>query len=288
LRPVDRERFTSGLLLITIGYAKKVMGADWLGRLADRTFADPGSFTSLELLLGLYAYAFQIYLDFSAYTDIARGASRWFGIELPENFNAPYLATSITDFWRRWHMTLSRWLRDYLYIPLGGSRAGAARTYVNLMLTMLLGGLWHGASWTFVVWGGLHGCYLALERALGVGPEAHPGPAARFLRRVLTFHLVCLAWIFFRAPSFGRAWDYLRGIAAGTSWLTREQLPASLVTLLVLLGYFALAPLRRAILRFDPGSRPASQISFGLALGVVIVTLVTFGAASQRFIYFQF
>src|SRR5262249_21767559 len=155
----------------------------------------------LELLLGVYAYAFQIYLDFSAYTDIARGASRWFGIELPENFNSPYLAASVTDFWRRWHMTLSHWLRDYLYVPLGGNRRGKVRTYANLMLTMLLGGLWHGASWTFVAWGGLHGLYLAVERALGVRADAAPTGLSLLARRFLTFHLVCLAWVFFRAPT---------------------------------------------------------------------------------------
>src|SRR5206468_4139958 len=148
-------------------------------------FARPAYYNSLELLVALYAYAFQIYLDFSAYTDIARGVSRWFGIELPENFRDPYLATSVTDFWRRWHMTLSHWLRDYLYVPLGGNRRGRLRTYANLLVTMLLGGLWHGASWTFLVWGGLHGLYLAAERALPPVPWGS-GRVGKALRVALT------------------------------------------------------------------------------------------------------
>ena len=167
---------------------------------------------SWDLLLGVYAYAIQIYADFSGYTDIAIGCALLLGFRFPQNFDAPYRALSIQDFWRRWHMTLSRWLRDYLYIPLGGSRGGVRRTYRNLFLTMLLGGLWHGAAWTFVVWGALHGGYLVGERVVKArwqearGPDAAPlwpAPVTRALQWFLTFHLVCLAWIFFRADSVG-------------------------------------------------------------------------------------
>src|SRR5262249_9153894 len=172
------------------------------------------------LLRGAYFFTFQIYCDFSGYTDIARGVSELLGVRLCINFNQPYLSQSITEFWRRWHMSLSFWLRDYLYIPLGGNRHGESATYRNLMLTMLLGGLWHGASWTFVAWGALHGTYLAVERWLGIGrspQQISANPLWHWVRRgvltVWTFHLVVLGWIFFRAPNFTVAFEYIAGIA---------------------------------------------------------------------------
>jgi len=171
------------------------------------------------LLKGAYYFSFQIYCDFSGYSDIARGVSELLGIRLRLNFNQPYLAQSITEFWRRWHMSLSEWLRDYLYISLGGNRGGTLATYRNLMLTMLIGGLWHGANWTFVVWGGLHGTYLVVERLLGVGPvrRLHASGVSWWVQRVgwsvLTFHLVTLAWIFFRAPDVSGAFAFLSGVA---------------------------------------------------------------------------
>jgi alginate O-acetyltransferase complex protein AlgI len=287
ISPITRERFFGGLALMVIGYAKKLLGADWLATVVDPAFRDPSLYTSLELAIAVYAYAFQIYLDFSAYTDIARGASRWFGVELPENFDAPYLATSITDFWRRWHMTLSHWLRDYLYVPLGGNRQGPFRTYVNLFLTMLLGGLWHGASWTFVIWGGLHGLFLAVERLFGLGGK--PVTAAGiWARRLLTFHLVCLAWIFFRAPTFEGAWRFLGGLAAGGFTLVAERLPASLGALVLIAGYWALRPLRPRVLAFDPGSSFVRQLSYATAVGLFLTALMVFGASTNAFIYFQF
>lgn len=159
------NHFRTGLLLMLLGYFKKCAIADSLAPFVDRIFLHPERCSSFLLLLGLYFFAFQIYADFSGYTDIARGVSRLFGFELVINFNQPYFATSITDFWRRWHISLSTWLRDYLYIPLGGNRHGGLYTYRNLFITMLLGGLWHGASWTFVLWGGLHGLFLSLHKA---------------------------------------------------------------------------------------------------------------------------
>jgi D-alanyl-lipoteichoic acid acyltransferase DltB (MBOAT superfamily) len=285
---ITRERFFSGLSLMAIGYTKKLLGADWLARVSDPIFADPAPFSSLDILIGVYAYAFQIYLDFSAYTDIARGASRWFGIELPENFDDPYLATSITDFWRRWHLTLSHWLRDYLYVSLGGNRHGTLRTYVNLFLTMLLGGLWHGASWTFLVWGGLHGLWLAIERALGVRATArHVGPA-RWWRQALTFHLVCLAWVLFRAPSFALARGVFAGIGRGELAVTPARVLPALGTALLVGGYWLLAPLRAPILAFDPGPGLARQGAFALSLGLLSIVLLALGASSHAFIYFQF
>jgi alginate O-acetyltransferase complex protein AlgI len=289
LTRVTDRRFVSGLELMLIGYCKKLLGADWLATIVDPIFAHPRQYTSLELLVGVYAYAFQIYLDFSAYTDIARGASRWFGIELPENFNAPYFASSITDFWRRWHMTLSHWLRDYLYIPLGGNRKGRARTYLNLLATMLLGGLWHGASWTFLLWGGLHGAYLAIERIMGVGVGVREpsSAAALWLRRLVTFHLVCLAWVFFRAPTFAAAGQVLSGLAAGTLHISPGALLPMAGAGFIIAGYLTLAPFRARMLAFQPGS-PGRQLVCAGMVGLFLIGLMAVGASSNAFIYFQF
>ena len=200
--------FAIGLSIFTIGLAKKVLIADNLSPLAMPVFAAGATPTLIEAWIGVLAYTFQLYFDFSGYSDMAIGLSRLFGVKLPLNFNSPYKAANIADFWRRWHMTLSRFLRDYLYIPLGGSRRGEAMRYRNLMLTMLLGGLWHGAGWTFVIWGGLHGLYLVLQQAWQRLFGAAPGYCwLRWWPGVLTFLAVMLAWIFFRAPDVATAWD---------------------------------------------------------------------------------
>ena len=213
-----------GFELILIGFFKKVAVADTLGPIVDSRFADPSLSSGGDLLITIYLFAFQIYGDFSGYSDIARGVSRFFGVDLMRNFNQPYLSQSITEFWRRWHISLSTWLRDYLYIPLGGNRKGPRRTYVNLMATMLLGGLWHGANWTFVVWGGLHGLYLAVHKAL-LGDRRVTAETPRFgthylVRVFVTFHLVCLAWVFFRAADFATAIEILVRIV---SWEARPS-----------------------------------------------------------------
>jgi len=211
-----------GLFWIAVGLVKKVVIADLLAvNLVDRVFEMPSRYTSAELLCGVYGYALQIYCDFSAYSDIAIGSALLLGYVLPVNFNAPYRALNLRDFWRRWHISLSTWLRDYLYLSLGGSRGSAWQTYRNLILTMLLGGLWHGAGWTFVAWGALHGVGLAVTRA--VQRESLPSATAPWLRPLLilaTFHYVCLGWIFFRSPGFERAWELLVGLGqltAGTA-----------------------------------------------------------------------
>jgi D-alanyl-lipoteichoic acid acyltransferase DltB (MBOAT superfamily) len=210
-----------GLFWIGVGLAKKVVIADLLAvNLVDRVFEMPARYTSAELLCGVYGYALQIYCDFSAYSDIAIGSALLLGLSLPQNFDAPYRAVNLRDFWRRWHISLSTWLRDYLYISLGGSRGGPWKTYRNLILTMLLGGLWHGAGWTFVAWGALHGVGLAATRAFqrAAGDWQPAAPTARRLIHLflvaVTFHYVCLGWVFFRAPSFATAWDVLRGLGA--------------------------------------------------------------------------
>lgn len=236
-RRMTWQGWCDGALLILIGFFKKIAVADVFALLAERAFRNPDLCSGGTLLIGLYCFAIQIYADFSGYTDIARGLSKVMGFELIENFNQPYFAANITDFWRRWHISLSTWLRDYLYIPLGGNRFGKARTYLNLFLTMFLGGLWHGASWKFAIWGALHGIYLAIHKfimgdakpaaAPAAIPSAHNAPAyappkaasisrdfwpVHALKIFATFHLVCLSWIFFRADSIQSAFAFLKGI----------------------------------------------------------------------------
>ena len=221
-RSVDTSR---AFYLIGTGLFKKVVIANFLASsIVDDVFGAPGQHSSLEILVAVYAYAVQIYADFSGYTDMAIGLALLLGFRFPQNFDSPYTAVSIQDFWRRWHMTLSRWLRDYVYVPLGGNRKGELVTYRNLLLTMLIGGLWHGAGWTFIAWGGLHGLGLAVGRyRRGAAPVAPTG-LALWRARIITFHLVCFAWIFFRADSFGTAKDVLDGL------VTRWGDPSPLVT----------------------------------------------------------
>jgi len=198
------QNFEVGLSIFAIGLAKKVLIADTLATHAGSLFGNPGDATLLSAWAGVLAYAFQLYFDFSGYCDMAIGLSRLFGIQLPINFNSPYKASSIIEFWRRWHITLSRFLRDYLYIPLGGNARGVPRRYANLMATMLLGGLWHGAGWTFIIWGGLHGVYLMINHAWRTVRDELKIPRLGLVGHVssvlLTFLAVCVAWVFFRSP----------------------------------------------------------------------------------------
>jgi alginate O-acetyltransferase complex protein AlgI len=218
----DRDRrledLSSGVLRFSHGLVKKVIVADSVGMIADAVFAAPGDGLSASLAwLGVGAYTLQIYFDFSGYSDMAIGLGRMFGFRFPENFLRPYSATSITDFWRRWHVTLSRWFRDYVYIPWGGSQKGAAATYRNLIVVFLLCGLWHGANWTFVVWGAWHGLLLVLERVSGQrNASLAPG-----VRRALTLFLVILGWVVFRADSMDHAmqiYSAMLGMGSGEAW----------------------------------------------------------------------
>jgi D-alanyl-lipoteichoic acid acyltransferase DltB (MBOAT superfamily) len=290
---VTRTRFFGGLSLMAIGYAKKLLGADWLAQVADPIFAAPGNFTALELLVGVYAYAFQLYFDFSAYTDIARGASRWFGIELPENFNNPFLSTSVTDYWRRWHMTLSHWLRDYLYFSisyasLGGTRLARWRPAYNVIVTMTLAGLWHGASWTCVLFGAMHGVYLAVEQTVGVRAEYDGGWRGRIPRQILTFHLVCAAFVMFRSQTLGQALQVYRGIATPRFYISQAMLLYCLGALVIIGGYWSIAGLRERVLAFDPGPSLWRQGAYAVALGSFVTLLMALGASTNVFIYFQF
>ncbi len=225
--PAD-VRIAASVFLILGGLFKKVVIANYISTdFVDGVFRDPGNYSSLDLLLGMYAYAIQIYCDFSAYTDIAIGVARLLGYEFPQNFNQPYRATTVQDFWRRWHITLSNWLRDYLYIPLGGSAHGRFATARNVMVTMLLGGLWHGASYNFVIWGALHGLALVTERALGItgGEGGKRSWFAGALGWFITFHFVCITWVFFRSPTLDASLTYFSMLLLDGSWTTSTVTP---------------------------------------------------------------
>jgi D-alanyl-lipoteichoic acid acyltransferase DltB (MBOAT superfamily) len=208
--------FGENLALILGGLLKKMVIANYLAvKFVDPVFTDPTQFSRFDLVMAVYAYAIQIYADFSAYTDIAIGVAALLGYRFPQNFNQPYRALGIGDFWRRWHMTLSAFLREYLYIPLGGNRRGNARRYFNMLITMLLGGLWHGANWTFVIWGGLHGIYLALNHALRSALGDRPNRFLQYAGWPVTFLAVVIAWVFFRAHSVSAATDILHAMVFG-------------------------------------------------------------------------
>lgn len=294
-RTVSWRSIAVGIELILIGYFKKVGIADSLGPIVDARFAAPEFASGADLLLAVYLFSFQIYCDFSGYTDIARGISRLFGVELMRNFNQPYLSTSITEFWRRWHISLSSWLRDYLYISLGGNRHGKGKTYRNLMLTMVLGGLWHGASWNFVIWGFLHGAYLAVHKwVLDLRGRKHERPRSwwgSLIAIVVTFHLVAFTWIFFRADTFAGALQIIHGIATwqpATDWLA----PVNWLSprLLLLVGLLVLID----VVQHRQGDH---AVMVGRSIwartlvyaGLVVVTLM-FGNLNENvpFIYFQF
>ena len=281
------EMGSRGILLILIGLLKKVVIADYLAvNLVDRVFDFPERFSSLEVLAGIYGYALQIYCDFSGYSDIAIGSALLLGLRIPENFDRPYLAVNLRDFWRRWHISLSTWLRDYLYIPLGGSKHGALRTYGALMATMVLGGLWHGAAWTFVLWGALHGLALAatrtFQRALPEGLPKWTTP----ISMVLTFHFVCFCWVIFRSPSLDRVNILLRQVFSGD--LGVRNLP---VPVLVVLGLgVATHVIPRGFIDrlFRTFAILPPVVQAALALIVVVLVHLVDVSEVQPFIYFQF
>ncbi len=288
------KSINSGLYLFTWGLAKKLLIADNLAIFVDSSFNNIASLSSINAWIGIYAFAVQIYCDFSGYVDMALGLAIMFGIELPDNFNGPYLSQSITEFWRRWHITLSSWLKDYLYIPLGGNRKGEIRTFINLMLTMLLGGLWHGANWTFVIWGGLHGLYLSIEKLLHehfglplIEDKSKFSPRI-FIQQIICFHLVCLAWVFFRAHSLNEATDYISkliGLGTLDSINIDPLLGQSLVILFIA---FCLHLLNR---KFNlKNSINSWRIEFKLAFLLLASVLILVMGVKQevRFIYFDF
>jgi len=292
-RKVDSSR---AFFLIFMGLFKKVVIANFLGtNIVDVVFANPKQHGSLEVLVAVYAYAIQIYADFSGYTDMAIGLALLLGFRFPQNFDAPYTATSLQDFWRRWHMTLSRWLRDYLYIPLGGNRNGRWRTYRNIFLTFLLGGLWHGAQWTFVVWGGIHGGFLCYEHWRQTRREAahhHPAPdtvRGRMYRRLITFNVVCLAWVFFRADSFSNAGDVLTRIFDPSHWNQAAPLVTGGVLLAIGAGLVEQYIPRDALARTMSWFSRLPPVAQGVTLGFVLLLTNSMGPRGVApFIYFRF
>jgi D-alanyl-lipoteichoic acid acyltransferase DltB (MBOAT superfamily) len=278
-----------GLLRIAAGLAKKIVIGDYLAQaLVARVFATPERFTSLEVLLSIYGYAAQIYADFSGYCDVAIGSAALFGYELPENFDAPYGARSLQEFWRRWHITLGAWLRDYLYKPLGGSRAGLVITCRNLMITMVLGGLWHGASWNFVAWGAFHGAGLVVTRIWQqLRPDrGEPPIALRWLQVAATFHFVCLGWVLFRAPSLTHAALILQRVARG-GWTTSHIAPRVALVAVAALGLHWVP--RRWGTRWRDAFVETPAFVQGIVLAAAAVALHL--AAAERpepFVYGQF
>lgn len=311
-RRVHAGDMAEGLSLFILGLAKKIIFADTLAEIADPVFAsaDSGGAPSFFFAwFGLLAFSFQIYFDFSAYSDMAIGLARMFSIRLPMNFMSPYKATSVIDFWRRWHMTLSRFLRDYVYIPLGGNRLGPWRHYCNLILTMLIGGLWHGASWAFVVWGGLHGLYLVINHLwekMAPSVATCSGRIGRLAGATLTFLAVTVAWIFFRAETFEGALAIFRGIVGGNGVYLPELMIARIPWLALFAnptrmgddvhlalpfagnGFFVLVT--ALIVFFSPTLheiKPRTRLILIALFGGLVVQGVIFGRPTE-FIYFRF
>lgn len=275
------DKFSRGILFFQAGLAKKVLIADNLGGLADQAFAASG-LTAGGAWAGILAYTFQIYFDFSGYSDMAIGLGLMMGFRLPVNFNQPYRSISVTDFWRRWHISLSSFLRDYLYIPLGGNQKGPIRTYVNLALTMLLGGLWHGANWTFIAWGAYQGFWLIVERLSG--KKSLYGNAPRAVQMAVTFVIVIFGWVLFRAETVSGALDYsgaLLGFGTGVTPLAIEPLHvvAGLIAIIVVWG---LPTTQEVLFRAAPKVAIALQPAFLLSLAQVHY------ADHVPFLYFQF
>ncbi|MTD14124.1 MBOAT family protein [Nakamurella sp. YIM 132087] len=299
LADTDRDRLADisrGFSRFALGLSKKVIIADSVAVIADGAFATSnGDLTTTTAWIGALAYTVQIYFDFSGYSDMAIGLGLMFGFRLPENFNRPYSANSITDFWRRWHMSLSRWFRDYVYIPLGGNRKGPIRTYVNLSIIFLLTGFWHGAAWTFVVWGAYHGLLMVIERLTGLGTRDPKSVVEDVIRRVVTMLLVIVGWVFFRAVDMDQAWAFLRAmfwpVSGGRSdaliAATTNQGLVMLVIGLLVVMMPASVVMGRVI--EDYKSRPAAVFRY-----VVLFVLAPYAAISAAagtfspFLYFQF
>ena len=304
----DHAAFAAGITFFVLGLAKKLLIADPLATVSDPLFEKAGTVppTMSQAWVGVGAYTLGLYFDFSGYSDMAIGLARMFGIRLPYNFDSPYKATSIIDFWRRWHITLSNWLRDYLYIPLGGNRHGKARRYANLMITMLLGGLWHGAAWTFVVWGLLHGLYLIVNHGwhtarsrLSLAPLP---PTAAWL---LTLAAVAFAWVFFRSPTFGHAQAMITGLI-GVNGLHSDALsevfgPGKAFILWIAVAIAFLMPNTQTLIDGPAtavaaagDARPAwtpswqPSLAWAAVVGALFVVALTQMSDRREFVYFQF
>jgi D-alanyl-lipoteichoic acid acyltransferase DltB (MBOAT superfamily) len=283
-QPFLWSNIQTGVARLIWGMVKKVYIADVMAAFVGEVYGAPSSYSGMGLLLATYAFAVQVYCDFSAYTDMAIGSALMLGIRLPENFDSPYLSCGIREFWRRWHISLSTWLRDYLYIPLGGSRRGNLRTYVNLLLTMLLGGLWHGAAWSFVVWGGLHGGVMCIERFFNVSEKPPASAAWRLVRWFVTLHVVCASWVLFRARNLTTAILIFKRIATGAQGqMLVDCRPA--FYLLAIVAAELIAAKQRWISIMN--NRPV--LARWAAYGAATAFILTFKRATNpEFIYFQF
>jgi alginate O-acetyltransferase complex protein AlgI len=277
---VTAENITEGFSLFIVGLFKKIALADFLALYVNKVFGDPGHYPGLPSLVATYAFAWQIYFDFSGYTDMARGCAKMLGFNLMLNFNNPYLATGLGDFWRRWHISLSSWIKDYIYIPFGGNRHGRLQTYRNMIFAMLLAGLWHGAAWTFVIWGALHAIGRSGTRELEQ-TSFYCRKVPKIVKQLFTFHFVCLTWIFFRANSFKDAMTILKGIF--TFVATDPLFPLVAIALIVLVWayQFMFESRFRTVLEFS-----AVKITLMLAMILYMVFFSTSGY--EVFYYFRF
>jgi len=281
------DKFSWGVALFMLGFAKKILLANAVAQVADVVFAaeSPGT---LDAWFGALAYSFQLYFDFSAYSEMAIGLGLMLGFECPRNFDAPYRAAGFGDFWRRWHISLSSWLRDYLYVPLGGNRVGTGRTYANLMIVFLLCGLWHGAGWTFIVWGAWHGLWLVIERFLGRRPlyVAFPSP----IQVLLTFLLVTVGWVVFRADTLAQAWRLLAIMFSlspphgGSTLLSAVIYTRGHLILMALCAVLAFQPLQG----FDWTRRLSLPRAFLLIVLFALALMTMFAQSFRSFLYFQF
>jgi alginate O-acetyltransferase complex protein AlgI len=298
LKPVERTGLRLGAAIFIAGLVKKTLFADNLALIVDRLYA-ADSLDFRGAWIATLAFAFQIYFDFSGYSEMAIGLARILGVSLPRNFLYPYISRSPREFWRRWHVTLSLWLRDYLYIPLGGSHGTAARTQLNLLATMVLGGLWHGANWTFVFWGALHGLLLIAARAIeqvyiyvGVTSRSMIGRAGAIVSLPLTFVLICFTWVFFRAPDFGRAWS-ISAAMLGLGSPPASTPPFRLYEMAIVAGSAVAAFLEPVLVKLI-GSRGIDawwKLPFplrGASYAALVLVLVVLGGKTQKFIYFDF
>jgi alginate O-acetyltransferase complex protein AlgI len=289
-RRATPEMLRFGLALITVGLFQKIVLADsFLAPAAERVFDAAHAPGALDAWAGTLAFSGQIFCDFAGYSTTAIGVAMCLGFAMPDNFRFPYAAIGFSDFWRRWHITLSAWLRDYLYIPLGGSRHGPVRTYVALMMTMLLGGLWHGASWTFVVWGGLHGIYLCVERVLRGRYRGYvPGPGALVALALLTYALVNVTWVFFRAHTFTGAWHVLAGMFGGNGSAEPILSTAFLVPVAVIVAGLVFAHWKMRDRTLEAAIARVPSVVLAGAWGVMAFAIVIAQGAGNAFIYFQF
>jgi alginate O-acetyltransferase complex protein AlgI len=289
-RFLSNSMFNEGILQIIVGLFRKIVIADSLAKYVDVVYENPEIYNSSTLILATVFYAFQIYYDFSGYSDIAIGTAKLFGFKLLQNFRLPYFSTSITEFWRKWHMSLSFWLRDYLYIELGGNRFGIFKTYRNLFLTMLLGGLWHGSNWTFVVWGGIHGLFLSIEKYLNANPSFRILKKISFLGYIYTFIVVCLAWIYFRSSDLNAANAIVCTIMKGnfsTPFIGDISIVVNAIIVLSIGFLFDLyLRITKQDLEYFGGHLTMPKLIIFIAVLLVIISL--FYSSSNNFIYFQF